>query len=70
MTFPFHVHREEYLGSEHLYYGEIGDSKAVARFPSTVAVDAEPGGTYQFAVAADHVKRFDPTTGLRIWGEA
>jgi multiple sugar transport system ATP-binding protein len=70
ITFPFHVHREEYLGSEHLYYGEIGESKAVARFPTTVAVNADPGGTYDFAVAAEHVKRFDARTGLRLWGES
>jgi multiple sugar transport system ATP-binding protein len=68
MPFPFHVHREEYLGSEHLYYGEIGEAKAVARFPATVAVDATPGGTYDFAVASGHIKQFDPTTGLRIRG--
>jgi multiple sugar transport system ATP-binding protein len=69
ITFPFHVHREEYLGSEHLYYGEIDDEKAVARFPSTVAVDATPGQTYQFGVASEHVKRFDSDTGLRLRGE-
>ena len=69
ITFPFHVHREEYLGSEHLYYGEIGDDKAVARFPSTTTVDAEPGRTYEFGVARELVKRFDATTGLRIRSE-
>jgi multiple sugar transport system ATP-binding protein len=66
VTFPFHVHREEYLGSEHLIYGEIGDTKAVARFPVTVTVPAEPGQTYEFGVARQHIKRFDPTSGLRI----
>ena len=44
ITFPFHIHREEYLGSEHLFYGEIGETKAVARFPVTQAIDAVPGG--------------------------
>ena len=66
ITFPFHVHREEYLGSEHLFYGEIGEAKAVARFPATVEIEGEPGNTYQFAVAGQHVKQFDPATGLRI----
>jgi multiple sugar transport system ATP-binding protein len=68
VNFPFHVHREEYLGSEHLIYGEIGDVKAVARFPVTVTVPAEPGQTYDFGVARQNVKRFDPNTGLRIRG--
>src|SRR5215203_6208597 len=35
VTFPFVVHREEYLGSERLLYGDIGETKTVARFPVT-----------------------------------
>jgi multiple sugar transport system ATP-binding protein len=66
VTFPFRIHREEYLGSEHLYYGEIGETKAVARFPATQMIDAVPGQTYEFGVARQHIKRFDPSTGLRI----
>ena len=66
ITFPFKVHREEYLGSEHLLYGDIGPTKAVARFPSTVMVPAELGQTYEYAVAGQHLKRFDPTSGMRI----
>ncbi len=66
VLFPFHLHREEYLGSEHLYYGEIGETKAVARFPVTQMLDITPGHTYQFGVAPEHVKRFDPTSGLRL----
>jgi multiple sugar transport system ATP-binding protein len=66
IEFPFKIHREEYLGSEHLLYGDIGPTKAVARFPATVEVPAEPGQTYRFAVAAEHLKRFDPVTGLRL----
>jgi multiple sugar transport system ATP-binding protein len=69
VVFPFHVHREEYLGSEHLFYGEIGETKAVARFPVTVQINAEPGNTYQFAVANEQVKRFDAATGLRLRDE-
>ncbi len=65
VRFPFHVHREEYLGSERLLYGEIGETKAVARFPVTTHVDAPPGGTYEFAVPSREVKRFDRETGLR-----
>jgi multiple sugar transport system ATP-binding protein len=66
VTFPFHMHREEYLGSEHLFYGEIGETKAVARFPVTQVVDAVPGQTYDFVVAAQHIRRFDATTGARL----
>jgi multiple sugar transport system ATP-binding protein len=65
VTFPFHVHRAEYLGSERLFYGEIGEAKAVARYPATVNVDAPSGGTYPFAVERRNLKRFDPQTGLR-----
>ena len=69
VSFPFHIHREEYLGSEHLFYGEIGETRAVARFPVTVQINAQPGSTYQFAVASEHLKRFDSATGLRLRAE-
>jgi multiple sugar transport system ATP-binding protein len=64
-TFPFHIHREEYLGAERLLYGEIGEVKAVARFPTTVEVAAAPGNTYDFAVRRRDLKAFDARTGLR-----
>jgi multiple sugar transport system ATP-binding protein len=66
VTFPFRIHREEYLGSEHLFYGEIGETRAVARFPVTVAINAEPGRTYDFAVARQYLKEFDAETGQRL----
>jgi multiple sugar transport system ATP-binding protein len=66
ISFPFHVHRDEYLGSEHLLYGEIGSARAVARFAATVDVPLESGATCDFQVAREHVKRFDPTSGLRL----
>ena len=65
VTFPFHVHREEYLGAERLYYGEVGDTKVVARFPVTEPAIAPPGGTYTFAVRDRHLRVFDRDTGLR-----
>ncbi|MEA2584240.1 MAG: multiple sugar transport system ATP-binding protein [Thermomicrobiales bacterium] len=68
--FPFTVHREEYLGSERLLYGEIGETKAVARFPVTSPVVAEPGRTHDFAVARQHLKIFDAQSGLRTRGTA
>ena len=70
VTFSFHVHREEYLGVERLLYGEIGDAKAVARFPAQAPVEAPPGGTYQFAVQTRDLKVFDRESGLRRQGEA
>lgn len=66
MRFPFHVHRVEYLGAERLLYGEIGDAKAVARFPVTVGLPVEVGATHDFAVPRRDLKRFDAATGLRI----
>jgi multiple sugar transport system ATP-binding protein len=65
VTFPFHVHREEYLGAERLYYGEIGESRVIARFPVTDSTHAPPGGTYEFAVYRRNLREFDSETGLR-----
>ena len=65
-TFPFHVHREEYLGAERLFYGEIGETKAVAKFPATLDVGSPAGTTYDYAVYQQNIKRFDPETGLRL----
>jgi multiple sugar transport system ATP-binding protein len=70
VVFPFHIHRDEYLGSEHLLYGEVGEAKVVARFPATVSVAAAPGQTVNFAVPGEYVKRFDSTTGMRLRGES
>ena len=66
VRFPFHVHRVEYLGAERLLYGEIGEAKAVARFPATAGVPVAVGATHDFAVPHRDLKRFDATTGLRI----
>jgi multiple sugar transport system ATP-binding protein len=66
VRFPFHVHRTEYLGVERLLYGEIGPTKAVARFPANVDVAHELGATSEFAVHRRYLKRFDSTTGLRL----
>jgi ABC-type sugar transport system ATPase subunit len=70
VAFPFTVHREEYLGSERLLYGEIGDTKAVARFSVTSPVVAQPGRTHDFGVSRQHLKVFDAETGLRSRGTA
>ncbi len=65
VTFPFVVHREEYLGSERLLYGDIGETKAVARFPVTSPIVVEFGQLQGFSVARRQLKVFDPGTGLR-----
>jgi multiple sugar transport system ATP-binding protein len=69
ITFPFHVHREEYLGVERLLYGEIGNGKAVARFAANAHLDLKPGQTLDFAVERQNLKRFDATTGVRLRGQ-
>ena len=70
VTFPFTVHREEYLGSERLLYGEIDETKAVARFPVTSPVTGQMGRTLDFAVSRQHLKTFDAESGLRAGGSA
>jgi multiple sugar transport system ATP-binding protein len=65
VTFPFHVHRDEYLGAERLLYGEVGQAKAVARFPATVPVPVAVGSSHDFAVRRADLKRFDPESGAR-----
>jgi multiple sugar transport system ATP-binding protein len=65
VRFPFHVHRQEYLGAERLLYGEIGPTNVVARFAATDPAPLQPGETAEFAVARRHLKRFDAETGLR-----
>jgi multiple sugar transport system ATP-binding protein len=63
---PFHVHRGEYLGAERLLYGEIGDAKAVARFPANAGIATEIGSTTDYAVRRSDLKHFHPETGLRL----
>lgn len=65
VRFPFHVHRTEYLGVERLLYGEIGEAKAVARFPANAPLTVEPGETRDFAVCRSDLRLFDRETGLR-----
>ena len=56
----------EYLGAERLLYGEVGEAKAVARFPANSAIDTEIGSTTEFAVRRSDLKRFHLETGLRL----
>jgi hypothetical protein len=64
-VFAFVAHREEYLGSERLIYGAVGNDKVVARFPATFHHELEMGTPLEFKVSQSHLKYFDPTTGLR-----
>jgi multiple sugar transport system ATP-binding protein len=66
VRFPFDIHRMEYLGAERLLYGEIGDARAVARFPSTSRASTEVGRTVEFAVHRRDLKEFDEETGVRV----
>ena len=66
VRFLYHVHRTEYLGAERLLYGEVGEAKAVARFPANSAIDTEIGSTTEFAVRRNDLKRFHLETGLRL----
>ena len=52
---PYHVHRTEYLGAERLLYGEVGQAKAVARFPANADID---GGDWEH----DRLRRAPPPT--------
>ncbi len=70
VSFPFTIHREEYLGSERLLYGEIGETKAVARFPVTSPVAVQMGTTHDFGVSRQHLKIFNADSGLRTGGTA
>lgn len=69
-TFPFHVTRVEYLGADRLLYGTLGgafaDQKVIARLPSTVTANIEPGTNYDFTVEEKELKFFDTSTELRI----
>ncbi|MDQ3227183.1 MAG: ABC transporter ATP-binding protein [Chloroflexota bacterium] len=66
VRFPYHVHRTEYLGAERLLYGQIGEAKAVARFPANADIAVDIGSTTEFAVRRGDLKRFDAEMGLRL----
>jgi len=65
-AFTFLTHREEYLGSERLIYGEVAGEKVVARFPATFYHEIEMGVPLEFKVSERDLKYFDRATGLRI----
>ncbi len=70
VCFPFRVTRIEYLGSEQIVYGTLGDAfhnvKALASLPTTAPISINEGQDYEFAVQARDMRFFDTATGQRV----
>jgi len=68
--FSFYVGRVENLGSDRLLYGTVegfsGDTRILAKLPSTVTVPIDAEQRYKFVIRMNHLRYFDKTTGLRI----
>jgi multiple sugar transport system ATP-binding protein len=68
-TFPFHVHRVEYLGADRLLYGvlegKFQGARIIARLPSTVMAPVPAASAHPFAVREKDLRFFDPASGLR-----
>lgn len=66
----FSVTRVEYLGADRLVYGVVedlaGDTKTLAKLPSTVMVPIEAGESYEFVVQPQDLRFFDKDTGVRM----
>jgi multiple sugar transport system ATP-binding protein len=57
--------REEYLGSEKLIYGAVGDVRVVARVPAFQPMPVDEGGDLHIAIPRSALRIFDRETGLR-----
>lgn len=68
VPFHFSMQREEYLGAERLIYGQVEGVRTIARFPSTLPVSLTPDNSAEYVVLRQHLKRFDPESGLRLRG--
>jgi hypothetical protein len=59
----------ENLGADRLVYGKIKDAyqdeTTAAKLPSMVAIEIEPGETYDFVIETKHLKFFDKASGLK-----
>ncbi|MBI3287162.1 MAG: ABC transporter ATP-binding protein [Chloroflexi bacterium] len=68
-TFSLKVTRIEYLGADRLVYGVVdsvaGETRTVAKLPSTVTLSIESGESYPFFVQKQHLRFFDKATGTR-----
>ncbi len=66
----FHVTRTEYLGSDRLLYGNLGERfkkrHVVAKLTTSIDMPISSGQRYEFAVPRDTIRFFDRGTGLRI----
>jgi len=66
----FNVHRVEYLGGDRLLYGTVlgnlPETAAIARIPSSVPYVPAPGTEVPFAVASSDLRRFDTESGKAI----
>ncbi len=72
LTFPFRVHRVEYLGAERLVYGKIErrESKAnvISKIPTNIRVEIEAGQLLDFSVRRQDIERFDRANFARVNG--
>jgi multiple sugar transport system ATP-binding protein len=68
-TIPLEVSHVENLGADRLVYGKIKDAyqdeTTAAKLPSMVAIEIEPGETYDFVIETKHLKFFDKASGLK-----
>ncbi len=66
----FRVHRVEYLGGDRLLYGyvcgNLPETPAIARIPSSVAYSPVIGSEATFAVATSDLRRFDSVSGKAL----
>ena len=69
VRFPLTVTRVEHLGADRLIYGTLHapnpDTRVISRLPSNIAIPAETGRRYEFALRARDLKYFDRETGLK-----
>ncbi|ANH05547.1 ABC transporter ATP-binding protein [Shinella sp. HZN7] len=70
----FNVHRVEYLGGDRLLYGVVSgnlpETQAIARIPSSVSYSPVLNTEVTFAVANSELRRFDTASGKAIAAEA
>jgi multiple sugar transport system ATP-binding protein len=68
-AFPLLVNRVEYLGADRLVYGTLEPPnpavRVIARLPSTVTTQVQPGERHDFALRQRDLKQFDRATGRR-----
>jgi len=66
----FRAHRVEYLGGDRLLYGSVAgdlpETPAIARIPSSVNYSAQIGDEAAFAVAAKDFRHFNAETGKAL----